>query len=117
MSSKIYTVTIDCSDPRRLASFWGTVLDYEISYEDDDEIAIEPRDGGQSALLFGRVPDEKVVKNRIHLDLNPDDQGAEVQRLLALGATKIDIGQGETTWVVMADPEGNEFCVLTARDD
>jgi predicted enzyme related to lactoylglutathione lyase len=115
MTSRIYTVTIDCADPARLARFWASVLDYRVEYEDDDEVAIEPSDGDGSALLFGKAPDVKRGKNRLHLDLNPDDQQAEVQRLLDLGASKIDIGQGETTWVVMADPEGNEFCVLTHR--
>ena len=116
MTSRIYTVTIDCADPRRLSEFWSAALDYRIAYQDDDEVAIESRSGSDSALLLLRVPDAKVTKNRIHLDLNPDDQEAEVERLIGLGASKVDIGQGETTWVVMADPEGNEFCVLTARD-
>jgi hypothetical protein len=63
-------------------------------------------------ILFVKVPDHKVSKNRLHLDLRPADQQAEVDRLLALGATPADIGQGDTRWVVLADPEGNEFCVL-----
>ena len=78
-------------------------------------MTIAPPDGSGSALLFIRVPDAKVIKNRLHLDLNPDDQEAEVRRLLALGATRKDIGQGDAGWVVLADPEGNEFCVLTPR--
>ncbi len=60
-------------------------------------------------------PDDKVVKNRIHFDFTPDDQQAEVERVLALGARRVDIGQGEQTWVVLADPEGNEFCILSAK--
>jgi hypothetical protein len=63
------------------------------------------------------VPEGKSGKNRLHIDLNPDDQGAEVARLEALGASRLDIGQGEVSWVVMADPEGNEFCVLTPRTE
>ncbi len=65
-------------------------------------------------LLFLAVPDPKTIKNRLHLDLRPDDQKAEVERALALGAKHVDIGQGEQTWVVLADPEGNEFCILRA---
>jgi hypothetical protein len=65
-------------------------------------------------LGFFRVPEGKAVKNRLHLDLRPEDQAAEVDRLLALGARKVDIGQGSPTWVVLADPEGNEFCILRA---
>ena len=68
-------------------------------------------------LSFVTVPEAKTVKNRLHIDLNPDNQEAEVARLLGLGAKRVDVGQNdEVTWVVMADPEGNEFCVLTARD-
>ena len=66
-------------------------------------------------LLFGPVPEKKTIKNRLHLDFRPDDQAAEVDRLLALGARRVDIGQGEQPWVVLADPEGNEFCVLGVR--
>ena len=74
-----------------------------------------PLDGVAPDLLFLRVDDERVIKNRLHLDLRPDDQAAELRRLEALGATPVDIGQGDdVTWVVLADPEGNEFCVLRA---
>ena len=62
------------------------------------------------------MPDEKVVKNRIHLDFRPDDQQAEVERVIAMGAKHVDIGQGEPSWVVLADPEGNEFCILAPDD-
>jgi hypothetical protein len=118
MASKIYTVSIDCADPEGLARFWAQVLDYEVEIdeEDDDEVALEPRaDGSGPVLLFLRVPETKAVKNRIHFDLDPDDQEAEVKRLLELGATTVDIGQRDVSWVVMADPEGIEFCVLTPR--
>ena len=73
------------------------------------------RTGLPKDLIFVEVHDEKKVKNRIHLDLNPDDRDAEVERVLALGATRVDIGQKDVTWVMLADPEGNEFCVLRAR--
>jgi catechol 2,3-dioxygenase-like lactoylglutathione lyase family enzyme len=117
VSIQIHLITIDCSDPDRLAEFWAAALGFKITYRADDggEVAVEREDESGPALLFIRVPDLKVVKNRIHFDLNPDDQAAEVERLEGLGATPVDIGQGEVTWVVMADPEGNEFCVLTPR--
>ena len=115
MASSIYTITIDCADPDRLAAFWGQLLGWGRSYEDEDEVAIEGDEG--PALLFGRAPEPKRVKNRIHLDLNPDDQEAEVARAKQLGATEVDIGQRDVSWVVLADPEGNEFCILTPRDD
>jgi predicted enzyme related to lactoylglutathione lyase len=115
MGSSIYSVTIDCADPPALASFWADVLDYERTHEEDELVAIEPRDKSGSALLFLRVPDDKKVKNRLHLDLKPTDQDAEVERVKALGATEVDIGQGDVSWVVLADPEGNEFCILRPR--
>src|SRR3712207_3587440 len=115
MSSKLHTFTIDCADPPRLADFWSAALGYSLAWSNDEEVAIAPADGTGATLLFLRVPDRKTVKNRFHLDLNPDDQQAEVRRLVDLGATRADIGQGDASWVVLADPEGNEFCVLTSR--
>ena len=115
MGISIYTITIDCSDPDRLAAFWGQLLGWGRSYEDEDEVAIDGDEG--PGLSFFRVPERKRVKNRVHLDLNPDDQKAEVARAKQLGATEVDIGQGDVPWVVLADPEGNEFCILTPRDD
>ena len=73
---------------------------------------VSPKTGTGTPLLFCKVPEGKTVKNRLHLDLRPEDQAAEVERLIGLGARKVDIGQGSQTWVVLADPEGNEFCVL-----
>lgn len=120
MGSSLYAITVDSHDPAKLAEFWAQVLDYEKTYEsgpeeDEAEVVISPKDGKGNDILFYEVHDEKKVKNRIHFDLNPTDQAAEVERVLALGATKVDIGQGEPTWVVLADPEGNEFCILSAR--
>lgn len=114
-------VVIDSQDPRGLAKWWSEALDWPIVYQSDDEndpdpeIEVGPEDGAHPTILFLRVPETKTVKNRLHLDFVPDDQDAEVQRLLALGATRADIGQDEVSWVVLADPEGNEFCVLSAR--
>jgi len=75
-------------------------------------IEIRPSEDRLPGLLFVSVPDEKRTKNRLHLDFRPDDRDAEVERLVAMGAKRADIGQGEQTWVVLSDPEGNEFCVL-----
>ena len=118
MTVRIQCLDIDSTDPRRLAHFWAEALGWRITHETDNEVALEPPegqlgDGLLPDLLFLRVPEEKAGKNRMHFDLRPDDQAAEVARLESLGATRADIGQGETRWVVMADPEGNEFCVLT----
>jgi Glyoxalase-like domain len=119
MSSKFTEVVIDCHDPRALAVFWSQVLGYEVIDEDGESVEIGHRTGDGAApelptLLFERVPESKIVKNRVHLDVTPVniEQSAEVERLLALGARHVDIGQGQQTWVVLADPEGNEFCVL-----
>lgn len=124
MTLKIQAVTVDAHNPKALAEFWAEVLGWSIG-EDGDDIGWwierelnDPNKTGFPDILFLKVPDSKVVKNRLHLDLRPDDQAAEVTRLESLGAKKIDIGQStdpDTTWVVMADPEGNEFCVLSAR--
>jgi predicted enzyme related to lactoylglutathione lyase len=119
---KIGWLTIDSKDPRALGAFWKEALDLQVAYDDEDgdEYALrgKGRAGTSWALFFYRVPDDKQVKNRLHLDLIPDnDAEAEVARLEALGAGRVDIGQSDVTWTVMADPEGNEFCVLSPRDD
>jgi len=117
MSLRIEQVTVDSADPSALAAFWEKVLGWERTFEDEVEIEIG-RPGEGVPLLFLKVPDAKTVKNRLHLDLRPDDQAAEVERLTALGARRVDIGQeSDVTWVVMADPEGNEFCILRAPTD
>ncbi len=114
MALRWQNIVIDCSDPLLVGSFWSEALGLELHGPEDGEWWIEP--GGASPdILFLRVPEGKSVKDRIHLDLRPDDQAAEVERLISLGARPIDIGQGDVTWVVMADPEANEFCVLSAR--
>ncbi len=120
---RIQCITIDCENPRTLADFWAAALDWKITFEDENEVALELLDGSPEVgripdLLFIKNPDLKSVKNRLHLDLRPLDQEAEVSRLESLGAMRIEIGQSDdsdTSWVVMADPEGNEFCVLRAR--
>lgn len=120
---RIQCITIDAHDLKKIASFWAAALDWKITFEDENEISLElldesPEVGRIPDILFIKVPDDKVVKNRLHLDLRPQDQSIEVARLESLGAKKIEIGQSDydgTTWVVMADPEGNEFCVLRER--
>jgi hypothetical protein len=130
MTSRFSEIVVDCHDPRALARFWAEVLDYHVEEDDGEEdfVAIGPyqEDGegwrarfreGPSAptIVFGRVPEDKTVKNRLHVDVSPTDRTTEeeVERLLALGATRADVGQkGDESWVVLADPEGHEFCVL-----
>jgi hypothetical protein len=120
MTLVIQCLDIDSRDPVALAGFWQEALGWRRTHESDDEVVLEPpegspQDGVAPDLLFLRVPDAKAGKNRLHLDLRPDDQVAEVERLLALGAARVDLGQGDdVSWVVLADPEGNEFCVLRA---
>ena len=121
MSLRIQCICIDSTDPARLADFWEAALGWRRTDEEPDEIVLEPpagsaEDGIVPDLLLLRVPEGKAVKNRLHLDLRPEDQAAEVARLERLGARRADVGQGpDVTWVVMADPDGNEFCVLRAR--
>jgi len=104
---------MDCRDPELVGRFWSAALDLPLQSHEDGEWWLEPGDGSHD-ILFLQVPEAKSVKNRVHLDLRPDDQRSEVERLIGLGAREKDIGQGEVTWVVMADPEDNEFCVLRA---
>ena len=114
MSLSLESVTVDSRRPREIARFWADVLGWPITEDDGEFMVAPPGQAGVGGLLFLEVPEDKVVKNRLHLDLRPDDQAAEVARLEALGATRVDVGQGDVTWVVLADPEGNEFCVLRA---
>ncbi|HEY8720808.1 VOC family protein [Pengzhenrongella sp.] len=116
MSLEWEQVNVDAARPGELARWWADALGWVVvSDADDDEFEIRPAPDRLPGLLFVRVPEAKTVKNRLHLDFRPDDQSAEVDRLLALGARRADVGQGEQSWVVLADPEGNEFCVLSAR--
>lgn len=116
----IQAVSFDAHDPLALADFWREALGRLLRVDDDGDVVLEapagsPQDGVAADLLFLNVPEDKVIKNRIHLDLRPDDQAGEVVRLEGLGARRVSVGQGdEVTWIVMADPEGNEFCVLRA---
>ncbi|MGV8883532.1 MAG: VOC family protein [Rhodoglobus sp.] len=115
MTLKWEQLVIDCGDFRAQGHWWADALGWTILDEDHEGIELGNPDGSGPTLLFLTVPEGKTVKNRLHLDFVPDDQDAEVDRLLSLGATRADVGQGEQTWVVLADPEGNEFCILSAR--
>jgi hypothetical protein len=115
MAVRFSEICVDSRNPRRLAEFWAAVLGWQISGPDD---AVEIADPSAAApsIVFVPVPEPKKVKNRLHIDVTPvgSAQAAEVQRVLDLGARHADVGQGEQTWVVLADPEGNEFCILSA---
>jgi len=124
MALRLQCITVDAQDPLALAQFWAEALGWKIG-EDINEIEVwierelgDPQNTGFPDILFLKNSTPKNGKNRLHLDLRPDDQAAEVARLEKLGAKQIDIGQSAEptcTWVVMADPEGNEFCVLRER--
>jgi predicted enzyme related to lactoylglutathione lyase len=120
VTSRTANFSIDAADPRAQVAWWAQVLDdFEPDADGDDEEAGLTGPGGRS-LLFLKVPEAKVVKNRMHLCLRPvdRDRDAEVERLLSLGATLVhDLRRSDGGWAVLADPEGNEFCVLTVRAD
>ena len=123
MATRAVHIVIDAADPSRLAAFWAAALGWEVAADEPDEAVVEPAGfdypgAGALPLVFVPVGDPKTGKNRVHLDLattSTEHQAAEIARLLALGASRADIGQGEVPWEVLADPEGNEFCVLEPR--
>lgn len=121
MSCRLSELVLNCHDPEALARFWCAVLDYVELGHDDDGIEIGPASGFGGAaptIILAKVDGEKTGPLRLHLDVNPvdRDQDAELERLLALGARHADVGQtGEESWHVLADPEGNEFCLLRSR--
>ncbi|MEU7906489.1 VOC family protein [Actinoplanes sp. NPDC049118] len=111
----IATVVVDCVDPRVMAGFWGAAMDWTLHDVNDDHARFRSAKGVGPYLEFLRTPGVKTVPDRIHLDLLPypgDDRAAEVARLRDLGATDLDVGQGDVPWTCLADPEGHEFCVL-----
>ncbi|WP_270887320.1 VOC family protein [Pedococcus sp. 5OH_020] len=133
MALRWYTVVIDSHDIAALSRWWAETLDFRIIYEDEHEVAVIPRHASvdhieeadawarqPQGLVFVPVPEGKTVKNRLHIDLAPhtsQDRDAEIASLLQRGATLADVGQDpDVTWTVLRDPEGNEFCVLSARD-
>jgi hypothetical protein len=123
MPARLVHLVIDANDPPALARFWAAALGWEVAAEEDDEVDVWPSgytypDAVALPLVFVPVPEPKTGKNRVHLDLasqSPEHQAALVERLRGLGARPADVGQGEVPWVVLADPEGNEFCVLEPR--
>jgi catechol 2,3-dioxygenase-like lactoylglutathione lyase family enzyme len=127
MGARFTELVIDCRDPNRVAEFWAAVLGYEvIDRGPKGEVQIgAPRaasgSGSGSAgptLVFVPVPDDKTVKNRMHIDVNPTetDQSNELRRLIRLGARRVDVGQSpDVSWIVLADVEDNEFCLLRRR--
>jgi hypothetical protein len=118
MACRITELVLDCADPDGLAAFWSEVLDYVELGRADDGVEIGPRSGAggpQPTLVFNPTTEPKRAKLRLHIDVNATDrdQDAELERLLAAGARTVDIGQtGAESWHVLADPEGNEFCLL-----
>lgn len=133
MALRWYTVVVDSLDAQAQARWWAEVLDWQLIHDTPEECVVIPKHvdehpppdleswlrSGQG-LVFVSVPDRKTVKNRLHIDLAPhtsQDRAAEIQRLLDMGATLADVGQGDdVSWTVLRDPEGNEFCVLSSRD-
>ena len=122
MACRISELVLDCRDPEALARFWCEVLDFVVlGHEDDGSVEIGPREGfggAQPTIILSRTDAEKKGKSRLHIDVNATDrdQDAELERLLQLGARPANVGQtGEEQWHVLADPEGNEFCLLRAR--
>jgi predicted enzyme related to lactoylglutathione lyase len=115
MANRWEQIVVDADDPARLGRWWAEALDYRIVHEAPDEVEIRRTADELPGLLFTAVPEAKKSKNRLHIDLRPDDQEAEVERLVDMGARHVDVGQHDVSWVVLADPEGNEFCVLASR--
>lgn len=132
MTARLTEIVVDCRDPLALATFWASVLDYHVVRAEGGQVEIaasrhEVADLARQArlaaviptLVFVTVPEDKSVKNRLHLDIRPVDcsYDAEVERLIRLGARRQDLGAGVQPWAVLADPEGNEFCVLASLDE
>ncbi|MCX5139484.1 MULTISPECIES: VOC family protein [unclassified Streptomyces] len=117
MAVSFYSVVVDAHDLPSLARFWCGVLDWKVLYDAEDEIVIGTDKNALPGITFVPVPERKQTKNRLHIDLAPDDQDVEVARILALGARRTDVGQAaDATFVVLEDPEGNEFCVLSPKN-
>lgn len=132
MALRWYSMVVDCRDAQAQARWWAKALEWRLFYESDEECVLIPawvddellhetpweRIG--PGLVFVPVPEGKAVKNRLHIDLAPhtsQDREAEIGRLEALGARRVDVGQSpDVTWTVLADPEGNEFCILSSRE-
>ena len=114
MPARLTEIVVDAAQPDRLAAFWCEVLGWRPTGRYEGPVEIADPEGGRPTLVFVPVAEAKAGKNRLHLDLNPVgcSQVEEAERLIGLGARRIDVGQGEVDWIVLADPEGNEFCLL-----
>jgi predicted enzyme related to lactoylglutathione lyase len=113
MGSRWYALIVDAVDPERLARWWAEVLDHRVESVSEREVVIGPDIDGHPRLVFKFQTREVQAKNRLHLDLRPDDLDAELERLVNMGARHVDVGQpDDADWVVLADPEGNEFCII-----
>jgi predicted enzyme related to lactoylglutathione lyase len=118
MPTRLDTLVVDAADPSRLARFWSDVTGWPVTFAEPDEVVVELEGEPYVPFVFGLVDDVKQGKNRLHLDLatrSIEHHAEEVERIRSLGAMPVDIGQGDTPWVVLGDPEGNEFCVLEPR--
>jgi hypothetical protein len=118
MPLRLHHIVVDTHDLPLLARFWTAALGWKVLSEREREIVIGPDENAPVGMCFMPVTDAKAVKNRLHLDLTTaaGDRAAEIDRLLALGARRADVGQtGEESWTVLADPEGNEFCVIRPK--
>lgn len=132
MALRWYSTVVDCRDVAAQGRWWAAALGWKAVYESHDEVVLVPQHASEESLratpweqvppglVFVPVSEGKSVKNRLHIDLAPhtsDDRDAEIARLLDLGATRVEVGQSDdVSWDVFADPEGNEFCVLSSRD-
>jgi predicted enzyme related to lactoylglutathione lyase len=119
MPLRLHHIVIDTHDLPGLARFWTQALGWRVLSERDQEIVIGTDENAPVGICFMPVSDVKTVKNRVHLDVTTSavDRDAEIERLLALGARRVDIGQtGQESWTVLADPEGNEFCVIRPKE-
>jgi len=132
MPTRLTEVVVDCHDPVAQAAFWAAALGYHVWHSGEDQVEIGPAESEPPdlpdkvrqaptapALVFVTVPEGKTVKNRLHSDIRPVgiSHEDELERLIGLGARRVDIGQGDVPWAVLADPEGNEFCLLGSLDD
>jgi predicted enzyme related to lactoylglutathione lyase len=118
MPVTLHHVVVDTHDLPRLAWFWSQALGWPVLSERENEIVIGPDENAPVGMCFMPVTDAKTVKNRLHVDLttSAEDRDSEIERLLSLGARRADIGQtGRESWTVLADPEGNEFCVVRPK--
>jgi hypothetical protein len=106
-------VIVHSNDPVALGQWWADALEWVVVHSSVDECEIRPEPDRTPGLDFVQLDEPRKAKSRLHLDFRPDDQDAEVARLIAHGARRVDIGQGDAAWVVLADPEGNEFCILS----